>query len=69
LVKALRALGYSVTRETWSHIRVTTTQQGEHHVTVPDHEHLRVGTLSAILAEVGAHHRIDREDLLRQLFP
>src|SRR5438128_1540249 len=48
LAKALQALGYSVTRQTGSHLRLTTTTQGEHHVTVPDHDALRVGTLSGV---------------------
>lgn len=43
LVKALRALDYEVTRQTGSHLRLTTTQGGEHHVTVPRHSPLRIG--------------------------
>jgi predicted RNA binding protein YcfA (HicA-like mRNA interferase family) len=42
--------GYEVTRQTGSHIRLTTTQEGEHHVTIPLHGSLRVGTLSAVLS-------------------
>lgn len=34
LVKALKLLGYQVTRQTGSHMRVTTTGGGEHHVTI-----------------------------------
>jgi len=68
LAKALRSLGYEITRETGSHLRLTTTQQGEHHLTIADHDSLRVGTLAAILAEVGAHHQIDRARLVEQLF-
>lgn len=68
LAKALRALGYEVTRETGSHLRLTSTQQGEHHLTIPDHESLRVGTLAAILREVGAHHGLERDELVQTLF-
>ena len=50
LAKALQVLGYRVTRQTGSHLRITTTTHGEHHVTVPDHDPLRVGTLGGILA-------------------
>ena len=35
LAKALRALGYSVTRQTGSHMRLTTAELGEHHITIP----------------------------------
>ena len=31
LVKALRVLGYEVTRQRGSHIRITTNLNGEHH--------------------------------------
>jgi hypothetical protein len=31
----LRRYGYEVTRQTGSHMRLTTTQEGEQHVTIP----------------------------------
>jgi predicted RNA binding protein YcfA (HicA-like mRNA interferase family) len=68
LVKALSRLGYSVTRQTGSHQRLTTVQGGEHHVTIPRHDPLKVGTLSAILADVAAHAKITRKQLLETLF-
>ena len=49
-------------------IRLTTRRGGEHHITIPDHDPLRPGTLSAILRDVAAHARLAREDLLRLLF-
>ena len=33
LAQALHKLGYSITRQTGSHLRVTTHEQGEHHLT------------------------------------
>ncbi|MCX5727868.1 MAG: type II toxin-antitoxin system HicA family toxin [Nitrospirae bacterium] len=42
-------LGYSVTRQTGSHLRLMTSEHGEHHLTIPLHSPLRIGTLSAIL--------------------
>jgi len=68
LVRALKLLGYIVTRQTGSHMRVTTTEHGEHHITIPNHASLRVGTLSAILADVAIHFEIDRDELLKRLF-
>jgi len=38
LVKALERLGYRPTRQTGSHLRLTTTVNGEHHITVPNHD-------------------------------
>jgi predicted RNA binding protein YcfA (HicA-like mRNA interferase family) len=54
LIRALQSYGYEETRQTGSHIRLTTTVGGEHHVTVPRHDPLRVGTLNAILSDVAA---------------
>ncbi len=48
LARALEVLGYTVSRQTGSHLRLTTQTHGEHHLTIPNHASLRVGTLSAI---------------------
>jgi predicted RNA binding protein YcfA (HicA-like mRNA interferase family) len=68
LVKALTRLGYQATRQSGSHLRVSTEVNGEHHVTVPNHDPLRMGTLSAILSAVAAHHGMTRDALLQHLF-
>ena len=68
LSKALRKLGYSVTRQTGSHLRLTTHEHGEHHLTIPQHTPLRIGTLSAILADVATHYELSRDALLEKLF-
>lgn len=36
LVKRLARLGYAATRQTGSHIRLTSHAHGEHHVTIPN---------------------------------
>ncbi len=64
LAQALLVLGYRVTRQTGSHLRLTTTEQGEHHVTIPRHDSLRAGTLAVILADVSEHHGLSRDELL-----
>jgi predicted RNA binding protein YcfA (HicA-like mRNA interferase family) len=68
LAKTLRRLGYVATRQTGSHLRLTTSEHGEHHVTIPRHNPLKVGTLSAILQDVATHFDITREQLLNRLF-
>lgn len=68
LAKLLRRYGYEVTRETGSHMRLTTQQGGEHHATIPDHKQLRLGTLASILTKIAEHLRIDRETLAKELF-
>lgn len=68
LVTALGNLGYAVTRQKGSHVRVTTTNSGEHHVTVPLHNPLKTGTLNGILKDVAQHLSLSREDLVKKLF-
>jgi hypothetical protein len=50
-----------------SHMCLTTTQEGEYHVTIPRHGSLRVGTPSAILSDVAGHLGIPRQTLTEAL--
>jgi predicted RNA binding protein YcfA (HicA-like mRNA interferase family) len=68
LVRRLGKLGYVATRQSGSHVRLTTQEHGEHHITVPNHDPLRIGTLASILAAVAAHFGVDRDELLDRLF-
>lgn len=68
LARRLARLGYQATRQTGSHVRLTTDRGGQHHITIPRHAALRVGTLAAVLAELESHHHLDREALLDLLF-
>jgi predicted RNA binding protein YcfA (HicA-like mRNA interferase family) len=63
----LKRYGYEVTRQTGSHLRLTTQQEGEHHITIPRHAALRVGTLNAILKDVAQHLGMERDALLKSL--
>jgi hypothetical protein len=49
-------------------MRLTTMQNGEHHVTVPRHDPLRIGTLGGILADVAAHFATTRDEIAARLF-
>jgi len=68
LAKKLEVYGYHVTRQTGSHLRLTTFVKGEHHITIPQHKDLRVGTLNVILNDVADHFDISREELITNLF-
>jgi predicted RNA binding protein YcfA (HicA-like mRNA interferase family) len=68
LARLLKRYGYQVTRQTGSHMRLTTMERGEHHITIPKHKPLRVGTLSAILKEVAEHLGTERQVIEQQLF-
>jgi predicted RNA binding protein YcfA (HicA-like mRNA interferase family) len=68
LVKALKKYGYEATRQSGSHIRLTTILQGEHHITIPAHKYLKVGTLNAILSDIALHLKMEKADLIKELF-
>ncbi len=67
LGKALRAHGYERTRQRGSHMRYTTQRDGEHHVVIPDHNPMKLGTFHGILKDVATHHRVSLEELVRLL--
>jgi predicted RNA binding protein YcfA (HicA-like mRNA interferase family) len=67
LAHRLRRHGYEITRQTGSHMRLTTFKGGEHHVTIPRHNPLRVGTLNAVLRDVADHLGVERDDLITSL--
>ena len=68
LIKFLKKLGYSITRQSGSHIRLTTQSQGEHHITIPNHNPIKIGTLSSILTDVGEHFNKTKEDIIKEIF-
>jgi predicted RNA binding protein YcfA (HicA-like mRNA interferase family) len=67
LIKSLQVLGYEISRQLGSHIRLTTKLDGEYHITVPNHSPLRLGTFKSILKLVAAHHSLTIEELLEKL--
>ena len=61
--------GYEISRQTGSHLRLTSTARGsEHHITIPAHRSLRVGTLSGILADLASYLEMGKEELAESLF-
>jgi len=67
LAKALAVLGYEITRQKGSHIRLTTERDGQNHEVVPNHQPIKTGTLSAILKRIAAHHGLTLDALLEML--
>jgi predicted RNA binding protein YcfA (HicA-like mRNA interferase family) len=68
LASLLRRYGYETTRQTSSHLRLTSTAKGsEHHITIPRHKELKVGTLNAVLSDVAGYLEMDREELAEDL--
>ncbi len=69
LVRLLGKFGYIITRQTGSHMRLTSSAKGtEHHITIPRHTPLKVGTLSGILKDIASYLEIDRQEFIDSLF-
>jgi hypothetical protein len=49
-------------------VRLTWHLDGEHHITIPRHRHLKVGTLNSILKDIAAHLKMSKDELVRTLW-
>src|SRR5208283_1532804 len=63
-----RETGLPCHPQTGAHLRLTTNDPSEHHITIPNHDPLRVGTLAAILRDVAGFHGRSRNELIARLF-
>jgi len=69
LARALSRCSYQITRQSGSHLRLTSGYKGtQHHVTIPAHTPLKIGTLSQILADVAGYLELTRDQLAKELF-
>ena len=68
LIKLLKIYGYSVVRQSGSHIRLTTFQNGQHHLTVPNHDSINLGTLSSIIGDVAEHFKKSKQEIASSIF-
>jgi predicted RNA binding protein YcfA (HicA-like mRNA interferase family) len=63
----LERLGYTVTRQKGSHIRLFRESAPVHSISVPLHNPLKIGTLRGILAEMAKAQSISVQDILDRL--
>ncbi|HKV47946.1 MAG TPA: type II toxin-antitoxin system HicA family toxin [Candidatus Acidoferrales bacterium] len=69
LARLLRRYGYEITRQTGSHLRLTSRiKSSEHHITIPAHKTMNVGTLGSILADVANYLEMPRAEMMEKLF-
>jgi predicted RNA binding protein YcfA (HicA-like mRNA interferase family) len=68
LVRALiRDWGYARVNQVGSHIILQTETPTHHRLSVPAHNPLRIGTLSAILRQVAQAKGVERDDIAASL--
>jgi len=69
LCQLLETYGYKIIRQTGSHIRLTSAIKGEeHHITIPRHCPIKIGTLNQIISTVAIYLGMDKKDLIENLF-
>ena len=68
LAARLSKYGYKISRQTGSHLRLSTDLKGEHHITIPNHSSLRIGTLNAVLKDIADHLKLDKAFLIKEIF-
>jgi predicted RNA binding protein YcfA (HicA-like mRNA interferase family) len=68
LARLLRKLSYRIVRQKGSHIRLTTDVPSEHHITIPNHDPIKLGTLNGILSDIAEHQNLTKEEVLAILF-
>jgi predicted RNA binding protein YcfA (HicA-like mRNA interferase family) len=68
LAKKLEKSVYTITRQSGSHIRLTSQLSEEHPITIPRHDPLKVGTLSSILNAVAEHFLTTKEEIAKDIF-
>ena len=68
LVKLLNQFGYTSSGQKGSHIRMTTLQNGKHHITVPNQNPVKTGTLNQIISDVASHFNKTNEEIIELLF-
>ncbi|MBC6110404.1 type II toxin-antitoxin system HicA family toxin [Pedobacter fastidiosus] len=66
LIKLLKKFGYEITRQKGSHIRLSVTiGEVTHHVTIPNHNPLKLGTLLSIVNDVSDFLKIPKTEILK----
>jgi predicted RNA binding protein YcfA (HicA-like mRNA interferase family) len=69
LIKKFSTLGYVVTRQKDSHIRLTRIfEDKENHITIPNHDPIKVGLLAKILNDVAYQLDITKDELMKILY-
>jgi len=69
LAKLLSKYKYAFVKESGNHIRlVSTYQQAEHKITIPDHQQIKIGTLNNILNDIAEYLKISKQELINEIF-
>jgi len=68
IIKSLKIYGHEIVRQSGSHITITTILNGQHHLTIPNHDPIKIGTLNVIVSNVANHFNISKDQVMQELF-
>jgi predicted RNA binding protein YcfA (HicA-like mRNA interferase family) len=68
LVSSLKKNGFFVSRQTGSHIRLSSHSTPQYHITIPNHDPIKIGTMNNILTELSIYFKISKKDVAKKLF-
>lgn len=69
LGRLLRRFGYEVIRQEGSHLRLTSNfKTTSHHITIPNHNELKIGTLRKLIQLVADYLELEPSELMKKLF-
>jgi predicted RNA binding protein YcfA (HicA-like mRNA interferase family) len=67
--RLLQRYGYEVVRQQGSHLRLVSNHRANpHHITIPDHPELKIGTLRTLVRLVADYLEVEPAVLMRELF-
>ena len=62
-----RHFSYTRVHQVGSHVILETDEPAHHRIAIPNHNPIRIGTLSSILNAVAGAKKIDKKEILRRL--
>jgi predicted RNA binding protein YcfA (HicA-like mRNA interferase family) len=64
LIKALSKIGYAVSKQKGSHVRLSKeTENIADHITIPNHDSVKIGILSKIISDIARENGLEKEDI------
>ena len=68
LIKLLARYGYTIVRQTGSHVRLyKKLDDRDHIITIPNHKPIKIGTLQFIVKDICSVNRLDMNAFYNQL--
>jgi predicted RNA binding protein YcfA (HicA-like mRNA interferase family) len=68
LIKFLQKIGDFISRQKGNLQLSCNLPSGEHLITIPNQDPIKMGTLSSILSDISQAHKISKQELINKIF-